>query len=124
MKKAFLWVLGIAAVVIFTLVLSPKGQSNTNVLKPGHYDLVQTFKGNGVKQSEPFKITGSKFKIEYDCNGVLCQAFLNNADGTLRDLLLNQAGSISSETVFTGRGDFQIETNVVGSFEFRVYDYR
>lgn len=33
------------------------------------YQEVFVFKGNGAKKSEPFTITGDKFKIAYDCKG-------------------------------------------------------
>src|SRR4029077_9209745 len=47
-------------------------QPTTEVQAPAaakSYQEVFVFKGNGAKKSEPFTITGDKFKITYDCKG-------------------------------------------------------
>src|SRR4030042_3556145 len=59
------------------------------------YTTVFTFSGDGAKKSEPFTITGSKFKIQYNCNGDICQAFLYKAGGSMSGLIMNKAGSTS-----------------------------
>lgn len=97
---------------------APKLQEKT-------YQEVFTFTGTGAKKSEPFTITGSRFKIKYDCNGDLCQAFLHNTKSQFdMDLIMNNTGSISDETILYGSGEYYIEANTIGNYTMIVEDYR
>ncbi len=83
-----------------------------------------TFSGNGAKKSEPFKITGSRFKIKYDCKGDLCQAFLYKVNSNIPELIMNTTGSTKDETIFYGSGEYYIQANTLGSYTMIVEDYK
>lgn len=88
------------------------------------YQEVFTFSGEGIKKSEPFTVTGNRFKIEYDCTGDLCQAFLQKADGGLEGVIMNTTGATKDETIQYGSGEYYIEANTIGKYTFKVYDYK
>lgn len=90
------------------------------------YQKVFTFKGNGAKKSEPFQITGSRFKIIYDCKGSLCQAFLKQTTGAEWDLklIMNTAGATKDESIFYGSGEYYIDANIIGPYTMTVEDYK
>ena len=88
------------------------------------YHPIFTFNGTGAKTSEPFTITGSRFKIAYSCNGGYCGASLYYADGALAGLIVNTTQAINDETVFYGAGTYYIDANMTGSFMMTVEDYR
>lgn len=89
------------------------------------YQQIFTFSGKGTKQSEPFTITGDRFKIKYDCQGDLCSAFLHEVGSDLpKGLVMNTTGSVSDETIFYGAGEYYIDANTMGTYEIAVEDYR
>ncbi len=89
------------------------------------YQPVFTFKGNGAKKSEPFTITGDRFKIKYNCTGDLCQAFLQKPDSEIMsDLIMNTTGSVKDESIFYGSGEYYIDSNSLGNYEMIVEDYK
>lgn len=109
----------VTAVTAFTpsAAAEPKGPT---------YQKVFTFKGNGAKKSEPFQITGSRFKISYDCKGSLCQAFLKKTTGEEWDLklIMNTAGATKDESIFYGSGEYYIDANIIGAYTMTVEDYK
>lgn len=86
------------------------------------------FSGNGQKKSEPFTITGSRFKIAYDCKGdpnmTLCQAFVFKVGSKLPQGVMNSPQSVKDETVIYGSGEYYIDANTLGNFTMTVYDYK
>lgn len=88
------------------------------------YHTIFTFSGNGAKKSEPFTITGDRFKISYDCTGDICQAFLYQTNGKPKDLIMNTTGTTKDETIIYGKGEYYINANVIGSYTMTVQDYR
>lgn len=98
------------------------------VVIPPHaasYQKIFTFSGNGAKKSEPFTITGSRFKIKYDCKGGLCQAFLKKTDAEWDiKLVMNTTESTKDESVFYGAGEYYIDANTMGSYTMTVEDYK
>lgn len=106
--------------------LPPKGEE---VAKPQPqakgYQQVFAFSGNGAKRSEPFTISGSRFKVKYDCSGGFCQAYLKRPSTEYGlDIIMNTIGPVADETVIYGSGEYYIEANVEGSFTMTVEDYR
>ena len=96
----------------------PKPQGKT-------YQHIFTFSGNGAKKSEPFIITGSRFKIKYDCKGDFCQAFLKStANEYDLDIIMNSVESVKDETILYGAGEYYIDANILGSYTMTVEDYR
>lgn len=92
---------------------------------PQSYQEVFVFKGNGAKKSEPFTITGDKFKIAYDCKGSLCQAWLKNPDSSFSfEIIMNGTGPIKDESIFYKAGTYYIESNSIGTYSMSVQDYR
>lgn len=96
------------------------------------YQQVATFNGNGAKKSEPFTITGDRFKIAYDCkgdpSGTYCGAFVFRVGSTLPQAVMNSPQAVKDETVIysnlAGKGDYYIDANVLGNFTMTVYDYK
>jgi len=114
----------------------PKATASTNnqpaSIAQKTYQQVFTFSGNGAKKSEPFTITGDRFKIAYDCkgdpNGTLCQAFLYKVGSNLPQGIMNAAQATKDETIIytsmAGKCDYYIDANVLGSYTMTVYDYK
>jgi hypothetical protein len=89
------------------------------------YQEVFVFKGNGAKKSEPFTITGDKFKIAYNCSGSLCQAWLKKPEGGFSfEIIMNGTGPINDESIFYKAGTYYIESNSIGTYTMTVQDYR
>jgi hypothetical protein len=96
------------------------------------YQQVFTFSGNGAKRSEPFTITGDRFKIAYDCTGsagaTYCGAFVYKVGSQLPQGVMNSTQAVKDETVIytsmEGKGDYYIDVNAMGSFTMTVYDYK
>ncbi len=89
------------------------------------YQEVFVFKGNGAKKSEPFTITGDKFKIVYDCKGSLCQAWLKKPEGGFSfELIMNGTGPIKDESIFYNAGTYYIESNSIATYTMSVQDYK
>jgi hypothetical protein len=87
------------------------------------YHQVFSFSGNGIKKSEPFTVTGDRFKIKYDCKGDMCQAYMYKLDSKIPTVIMNTAGSTKDETIAYGSGEYYIEANTMGSFTMSVEDY-
>lgn len=89
------------------------------------YQEIFVFKGNGAKKSEPFTITGDKFKIAYNCSGSLCQAWLKKPEGGFSfEIIMNGTGPINDESIFYKAGTYYIESNSIGTYSMSVQDYR
>jgi hypothetical protein len=89
------------------------------------YQEIFVFKGNGAKKSEPFTITGGKFKIAYNCSGSLCQAWLKKPEGGFSfEIIMNGTGPINDESIFYKAGTYYIESNSIGTYSMSVQDYR
>lgn len=129
---AFIYIVGSVAEDKKTESLAPSVQNTTahteatpTDTKEKTYQLVTTFTGNGTKNSEPFVITGGKFKIEYDCKGSLCSASLyKTGDQLTSGLIMNVAGSTKDETVLYGSGEYYISAMTMGSYTMKVYDWK
>src|SRR3989344_8872213 len=88
------------------------------------YQQVFTFSGSGAKKSEPFTITGDRFKIAYDCKGdpsaTLCTAFVFKVGSPYPQAVMNSTQATKDETVIytsmAGKGDYYIDANVLGNF--------
>lgn len=92
---------------------------------PKQYTQVFSFSGAGNKQSEPFLITGERFKIKYDCNGDFCSAWLKDANTQEdKDLLMNVTHSIKDETIVYGSGEYYLDVTSDGSYVITVEDFR
>jgi len=89
------------------------------------YQEIFVFKGNGAKKSEPFTITGDKFKIAYNCSGSLCQAWLKKPEGGFSfEIIMNGTGPINDESIFYKAGTYYIESNSIGTYTMSVQDYK
>lgn len=110
-------------------VNNPKKQE-TPVSQTKSYKQIFSFSGEGAKNSETFAITGSKFRIKYDCVKTtmtpLCQAVLRSPnDESLYKEIFNTTGETQSETVFYEKGTFYIEATVMGGeFDIIVEEYK
>ena len=91
---------------------------------PKSYQQVFTFSGNGAKKSEPFTITGDRFKIAYDCKGDFCQAFMFKVGSQLPEVVMNATGAVKDETIMYGSGEYYLNANTMGSYTMTVYDYK
>lgn len=112
-----------------SLINNSKKQE-TPVSQAKSYKQVFSFSGEGAKNSETFAITGSKFRIKYDCVKTtmtpLCQAVLRSPkDESLYKEIFNTTGETQSETIFYEKGTFYIEATVMGGeFDIIVEEYK
>ena len=91
------------------------------------YQQVFSFGGSGGKKSEPFTITGSRFKIKYTCsNTTICSAMLYKPGKQVPEgIIVNTNEPVSAETIFYGSGEYYIEASMmVGNFTMTVEDYK
>lgn len=103
----------------------PVEEMPTKTATPASYQEIFVFNGNGAKKSEPFTITGDKFKIAYDCKGSLCQAWLKKPEGGFSfELIMNGTGPIKDESIFYNAGTYYIESNSIATYTMSVQDYR
>lgn len=106
------------------------GKQENQVSQTKSYKQIFSFSGEGAKNSETFTITGSKFRVKYDCikktTNPLCQAVLRSPkDEVLYEEIFNTIGETQSETVFYEKGTFYIEATVMGGeFDIIVEDYK
>lgn len=115
-----------------TSTTSQAGQDSNVQSSQEQYVEIFKFSGNGAKKSEPFTITGSRFKIAYDCKGdpsaTLCTAFVFRVGSQLPQGVMNAAQAVKDETIIyssmAGKGEYYIDANVLGNFTMTVYDYR
>lgn len=111
---------------------SPTEQStDTQTSAPAtqkQYVEIFKFSGNGQKKSEPFTITGSRFKIAYDCKGdasaTYCGAFVFKVGSQLPQGVMNSPQAVKDETIIYGSGEYYIDANTMGNFTMTVYDYK
>lgn len=111
---------------------SPTGQStDAQTSAPAtqkQYVEIFKFSGNGQKKSEPFTITGSRFKIAYDCKGdasaTYCGAFVFKVGSQLPQGVMNSPQAVKDETIIYGSGEYYIDANTMGNFTMTVYDYK
>ena len=89
------------------------------------YQQVFSFSGNGAKKSEPFTISGDRFKIKYNCSGELCQAFLYSTNNNeMSSIIMNGTGPLNDETILYGSGQYYIDSNSLGNYTMTVEDYK
>jgi hypothetical protein len=94
-------------------------------IKENSYQEVFTFNGQDVKKSEPFTVSGSRFKVKYNCPGELCIAWVNKTAGQFSNtLIMNSEGPLSDETIIYGSGEYYIDVMGMGSWSFTVEDYK
>lgn len=104
---------------------SPVIETKKPIQQAKNYQEIFTFSGKDIKKSEPFTITGNRFKIKYDCQGDLCQAFLyKTKNNSMDSLIMNSTESANDETVIYGSGEYYIDVNSMGSWSFVVEDYK
>lgn len=136
-KHPFLTGFGVLIIIIIVASASgdsvPKTTSNeASSQSEKSYQQVFTFSGNGAKKSEPFTISGDRFKITYDCkgdpSGTYCAAFVFRVGSTLPQAVMNSPQAVKDETIIysnlAGKGDYYLDANTMGNFTMTVYDYR
>lgn len=100
-------------------------QTPTQEVKEKQYVEVFNFSGTGIKDSEPFKIMGNRFKVKYDCKGSLCQAWAEKVGAKSgSEIIMNTTSPINDETIIYGGGEWHIRSNVIGNWSMVVYDYK
>lgn len=113
-------------------IVNSTSENNTGVVASKTYQQIFTFSGNGAKKSEPFTISGDRFKISYDCKGdtsaTLCTAFVFKVGSTLPQGVMNSGKPIKDETIIytsmAGKGEYYIDANTMGNFTMTIYDYK
>ncbi len=106
-----------------TNVSVPNKQTEPQIAEKS-YQEVFTFSGNGAKKSEPFTITGGRFKVAYDCKGSICQAFVYSVGSPLPQIVMNTTGATKDETIIYGNGEYYIDANTLGTYTMTVSDYK
>lgn len=93
---------------------------------PKSYQQVFIFSGSGAKTSEPFTITGDRFKVKYECTGSSCTALAYKVGSASYDyeIIMNGVSSVKDETIIYGKGEYYIESRSIGTYTMIVEDYR
>lgn len=113
-----------ASNVLTLTVPAPDYSDQLSTSESASYQRVFTFSGKGPKNSEPFIISGDRFRINYDCKGALCIATLYNTENhLLYGLVMNETGNIKDSTIFYGSGKYYIDV-LGGNFTMTVEDYK
>ncbi len=103
-------------------------QGSTEKQSGKQYVEVVRFSGKGQKSSEPFKISGSRFKVTYDCKGdtatTYCGAFAYKVGSNIPQGVMNATQAVKDETVIYGSGEYYITANTMGDFSMVIYDYK
>lgn len=131
---------GLGVLIVIILIASSGSSTKTDTASTStpaassekSYQQVATFSGTGTKKSEPFTITGDRFKIAYDCKGdpagTYCGAFVFKVGSTLPQAVMNSTSATKDETIIysnlAGTGEYYIDANVLGNFTMTVYDYK
>lgn len=139
-KKWWFWVIVVFVVLaIIGSSSNDKQQTGTQTQTPitaqitqKQYQQVFSFSGNGSKKSEPFSISGDRFKIAYDCKGdpttTLCTAFVFKVGSSFPQAVMNSGKPIKDETIIysnlAGTGEYYLDANTMGDFTMIVYDYK
>lgn len=137
MEKPFYkktWFIVLITLLVFGTIgkllgIDPKtSNSVTENSTPKQYVEIMKFTGTGQKKSEPFTITGSRFKIAYDCKGdtraTYCGALAYKVGSQLPQGIMNAPKPVKDETIIYDNGEYYLDVNTTGSFEMTVYDYR
>ena len=111
---------------------SPEQNVTSESVSNKTYQQIFTFSGNGIKKSEPFTISGDRFKIAYDCKGdpsaTLCTAFVFKVGSSLPQGVMNSPQAVKDETIIytsmAGKGEYYIDANTMGNFTMTVFDYK
>ena len=92
------------------------------------YQEVFRFEGEGNKKSEPFIITGNRFKIKYDCPEGHCGAYLyKTKDNLYIGKFFDSTDPIKDETIQYGAGEYYIaviDASDWGTYTMIVEDYK
>lgn len=111
-----------------TLVATPEA-TQTPTAEPTksekQYQEIFELSGTGPKTSEPFTITGEKFRLRYNCTGSLCQGYLYEVGNDLPvQLVMNSTEEVHDETIVYGSGQYYLTSNSIGNFFILVDDYK
>jgi hypothetical protein len=81
--------------------------------------VVTTFKGNGAQAVRPFKVE-DRWEIRWNANGMLFQAMLHSADGSLVGIVANQQGTGKGSAFRPKGGEYFLKTNAMGSWTIEI----
>lgn len=129
------WIVSTILVLIVLLIAIPSSNNKgTTEVTAGNnkqakqYVEIAKFNGKGQKRSEPFTITGSRFKVAYDCSGdtatTYCGAFAYKVGSKMPIGVMNATQAVKDETVIYESGEYYIEANTMGAFSMTIYDYK
>ncbi len=107
---------------------SKTSQASSEKPSGKQYVEIARFSGKGQKSSEPFTISGSRFKVAYDCKGdtatTYCGAFAYKVGSNLPQGVMNATQAVKDETIIYGSGEYYITANTMGDFSMIIYDYK
>ena len=84
--------------------------------EPEAWETVKSWKGNGLKNTEPFTINSDEWRIIWTNKGMLLQIFVNAKNGSFFDLAANTTESGSDVSYFYKPGEYYLTINGIGEW--------
>lgn len=74
---------------------------------------------NGMKTTEPFTVDSS-WKLKWDAEGSIFQAYLYNKNGNLVNVIANQQGAGKGSSYYPKAGEYYLQINAIGNWSLKV----
>lgn len=106
---------------------SPEDDNEAENQQEKSYVKVFELSGSGAKKSEPFTITGDRFRVKYNCKEAgVCSGYVRKAGGSALDvdLFVNTTEQIEDESIVYKNGEFYIDMNATVPWTVIVEDYK
>jgi hypothetical protein len=102
-----------------TVILNPNGtwKYDTTSL----WRVVRSYTGSSSKNTDPFTISGSSWRIKVTSKASMFSISLYNAStGRIEDVVISMNSSGTDETYIYKKGTFYLSLNAIGSYEIVV----
>ncbi len=82
---------------------------------------IKNWSGDGIKNTEPFTITSTPWKLRWNNKGALLQAMLYNPkSGDFLDIVVNTSNKGIGETYIYKSGTFYLGISAIGAWEIEI----
>jgi TPR repeat protein len=103
------------------------GSSRSSAQENGKQTVIQTFEGDGVKNTRSFKVEG-KWAVQWESAGDFFSASVKNLDNPVREivpgqfdeLVANHTGPGKGESFEPRGGEFMLKVNALGKWKVRI----
>jgi len=93
-------------------------KEKSKIQKPtSEWSGVISWRGSGIKTTEPFEIKNKTWRIKWENLGSILQIYLYRIDGQLVDILVNSSGREKDITYVYQSGKFYLTMNAIADWE-------